>query len=135
MDQSEIYARLTMVFEDVLDEDSIVLTPKLSAKDVDSWDSLAHVRLVLSVERAFKVKFSTSEIGRLANVGDLAAGRVLSHDVRKRYRRPDGSDVPVQVTASRVAALSSSHGPMWAIAAFILSSERVKGCTSSGCEP
>ncbi len=73
MDSSEIYARLTTVFEDVLDEDSIVLTPELSAKDVETWDSLAHVRLVLSVERAFKVKFSTSEIGRLANVGDLVA--------------------------------------------------------------
>ncbi len=73
MDDSQIYAKLTEVFQDVFDDDSIEVTPKLSAKDVDGWDSLAHIRLLLTVEKTFKVKFSTSEIGKLANVGDLAA--------------------------------------------------------------
>jgi acyl carrier protein len=73
MDDSQIYAELTRVFRDVFDDDSIEVTPKLSAKDVDGWDSLMHIRLILTVEKAFKVKFSTSEIGKLANVGDLAA--------------------------------------------------------------
>jgi len=40
---------------------------------VDGWDSLAHIRLMLTVERTFKVKFSTPEIGKLANVGGLVA--------------------------------------------------------------
>ncbi|MGA9070888.1 MAG: acyl carrier protein [Terracidiphilus sp.] len=71
MDEAQIYVRLTDVFQDVFDEDSILLTPELSAKDVDGWDSLAHIRLLLTVERAFKIKFSTSEIGKLKNVGDL----------------------------------------------------------------
>jgi len=71
MDESQIYARLTGLFEDVFDEDSIKLTPDLSAKDVDGWDSLAHIRLILTIEKAFKIKFSTSEIGKLQNVGDL----------------------------------------------------------------
>jgi len=48
------------------------VTPELSAKDVDGWDSLTHIRLILSVEKAFKIKFTTSEIGKLQNVGDLA---------------------------------------------------------------
>ena len=47
------------------------LTPELSAKDVDGWDSLTHIRLMLTIEKAFKIKFSTSEIGKLENVGDL----------------------------------------------------------------
>jgi acyl carrier protein len=55
----------------VFDEESIELTPELSAKDVDGWDSLTHIRLILTIERAFKIKFSTSEIGKLKNVGDL----------------------------------------------------------------
>lgn len=73
MDKPQIYARLVEIFEDVFDEDSIKLTPDLSAKDVDGWDSLTHIRLILSIERAFKIKFSTSEISQLENVGDLVA--------------------------------------------------------------
>ena len=66
-----VYSQLTSIFHDVFDDDSIILTPQLSAKDVDGWDSLMHIRLILTVERAFKVKFSTSEIGKLENVGGL----------------------------------------------------------------
>ena len=73
MDQAQIYARLTEIFESVFDEDSITVTPELSAKDVDGWDSLTHIRLLLTVEKAFKIKFSTSEVGKLQNVGDLVA--------------------------------------------------------------
>jgi acyl carrier protein len=71
MDESDIYARLTEIFEEVFDDDAITATPALSAKDVDGWDSLTHIRLMLTVERAFKVKFSTSEIGKMETVGDL----------------------------------------------------------------
>ncbi|HEY1208864.1 MAG TPA: acyl carrier protein [Terracidiphilus sp.] len=71
MDEPQIYARLAEIFRDVFDEDSIAVSPNLSAKDVDGWDSLTHIRLILSVEKAFKVKFSTSEIGNLKTVGDL----------------------------------------------------------------
>jgi acyl carrier protein len=71
MDERQIYARLSEIFEDVFDEDSLKLTPELSAKDVDGWDSLTHIRLILTIEKAFKIKFSTSEIGKLEKVGDL----------------------------------------------------------------
>jgi acyl carrier protein len=73
MEEQQIYARLEGIFEDVFDEDSIKVTPDLSAKDVDGWDSLSHIRLILTVERAFKIRFSTSEIGKLENVGSLVA--------------------------------------------------------------
>jgi acyl carrier protein len=73
MDTPQIYARLAGIFQDVFDEDSILVTPELSAKDVDGWDSLTHIRLILTIEKAFKIKFSTSEIGKLENVGDLVA--------------------------------------------------------------
>ena len=73
MDEQQIYARLSEIFQDVFDEDSIEVTPQLAAKDVDGWDSLTHIRLILTIEKAFKTKFSTSEIGKLENVGDLVA--------------------------------------------------------------
>lgn len=72
MDEAQTYARLQEIFNDVFD-DEITVTPELSAKDVDGWDSLAHIRLLLTVEKRFNIKFSTSEIGKLENVGDLVA--------------------------------------------------------------
>jgi acyl carrier protein len=71
MDELQIYARLAEIFQDVFDEDLITVTPELSAKDIENWDSLTHIRLMLTVEKAFKIKFSVSEIGKLKNVGDL----------------------------------------------------------------
>jgi len=68
-----IYEKLAAAFQSVFDDDSIVLTPELSAADIDEWDSLAHVRLMLTIEREFGIKFSAPEIGRLKNVGDLSA--------------------------------------------------------------
>ena len=73
MDEPQIYAGLAKTFDDVFDDDSIQVTPELSAKDVDGWDSLTHIRLILTIEKAFKIKFSTSEIGKLEKVGDLVA--------------------------------------------------------------
>ena len=62
---------LTQVFHDVFDDDTIVLRPDLTASDVDGWDSLAHVRLLLTVERKFGIKFNAVEAGKLKNVGEL----------------------------------------------------------------
>lgn len=72
MDTQALYAKLTGVFEDVFDDD-IVLRPEMTADDVDGWDSMAHIRLMLACERAFGVKFSAGQIAALKNVGDLAA--------------------------------------------------------------
>ncbi|MBR1171003.1 acyl carrier protein [Bradyrhizobium liaoningense] len=71
MDQAQIYTKLTSVFRDVFDEDDLSLTPETTADDVDGWDSLSHIRLVLAVSKSFGVKFSASEIGGLKNVGEF----------------------------------------------------------------
>jgi acyl carrier protein len=62
---------LTQVFQDVFDDDSIVLRPDLTAKDVVGWDSLTHIRLLLTIEREFRIKFTVTEVGELKNVGEL----------------------------------------------------------------
>ena len=71
-DQTRLYEQLTAIFRDVFDDDSLELRPELTAKDVDGWDSLTHLRLLLSAERTFGVKFTVAEIGQMENVGDLA---------------------------------------------------------------
>ncbi|MDR8726570.1 acyl carrier protein [Burkholderia pseudomultivorans] len=71
MIHSEIYAKLTTVFQDVFEDDDLVPTAETTAADVDGWDSLAHVRLILTVQKAFGIKFSASDIAGMKNVGDL----------------------------------------------------------------
>jgi acyl carrier protein len=70
MQSSEIYQQLGGIFADVFD-DEIELKPEMTADDVDGWDSLTHIRLIISVEKAFKIKFSTAEVGKLKNVGEF----------------------------------------------------------------
>lgn len=72
MSQTEIYEKLTDVFRDVFDDEDLTPTAQMSADDVEEWDSLSHIRLMLSVEKAFGVRFSTVELGGLKTVGDLA---------------------------------------------------------------
>lgn len=71
MDEADIYERLSGIFIEVFDDASIEVTPELTADDVADWDSMTHIRLVTTVERAFHVKFSAAEIGALRNVGEL----------------------------------------------------------------
>ncbi len=56
---------------DVLDLDDVEITTATSAEDIEEWDSLSHVRLIVAIERKFGIRFNNSEIGSLMNVGDL----------------------------------------------------------------
>lgn len=69
---TEIYSKLTVIFHDVFDDESIVATPELTADDVPEWDSLSHIRLMLAVQKAFAIKLSAAQIASLKTVGDLA---------------------------------------------------------------
>ena len=72
MQQQEIYARLTEIFHDLFDDDTLVLTPALTAAEVPEWDSFNHINLIVAVESAFKIKFQTAELESLQSVGHLA---------------------------------------------------------------
>ena len=69
---TKVYEKLTGVLRDAFDDDDLVATPALTANDVDGWDSLAHVRLMLAVEQAFGVRFKAAEVNGFKSVGDLA---------------------------------------------------------------
>ena len=71
--QDPILAGLTSVFREVFDDDELELKPEMTADDIDGWDSLTHIRLILSVQKAFSIKFSPVDMSRLQTVGDLIA--------------------------------------------------------------
>ena len=72
MQLDDIYAHLTTVFHDLFDDDTLVLTPELTAADVPEWDSFNHINLIVAVEQRFKIKFQTAELEALHTVGHLA---------------------------------------------------------------
>jgi acyl carrier protein len=63
--------KLLPIFQSVFDDDSLVLYASTTASDIDGWDSLAHIRLIVAIEKLFKVRFSAAEIVKLQNVGDM----------------------------------------------------------------
>ena len=66
-----VIEELNGVMRDIFDDESINATRQMTAAEVENWDSMGHIRLVLAVEEAFKIKLATPEISSFANVGDL----------------------------------------------------------------
>lgn len=64
-------SRLEAVFRDVFDDDTLVLTFDTSADDIDAWDSMMHVTLMVRVEKEFSVKFTSAQVALLTDVGEL----------------------------------------------------------------
>lgn len=71
MERNEVLSRVQDIFRDVLDDEELVLTDATTADDVDEWDSLSHIQLIVAVEKAFKVKFTSKEILSWKNIGEL----------------------------------------------------------------
>lgn len=84
MTQSEVMSKLQSVFDDIFLE-KIALTPELTANDVEEWDSLLHVTLVVSVEKSFGIRFRTGEVEAAKNVGEFAD--LISRRVAEASRR------------------------------------------------
>jgi acyl carrier protein len=71
MEKPEILQAVNAIFIDVLDDENIKLSYETSADDVDDWDSLTHIQLVVAVEKHFKIRFTSQEIQRWENVGEM----------------------------------------------------------------
>jgi acyl carrier protein len=67
----DTYATLASIMKEVFADDRLSPTPDMTAEDVDGWDSLSNLWLVLAIERTFAVKFTTAEVAGLENVGQL----------------------------------------------------------------
>ena len=66
-----ILEQLQSIFRDVLDQPALILTRESNASNVEDWDSLAHIDLVTSIEKKYKIRFALSELQELKNVGDM----------------------------------------------------------------
>ena len=71
MNKNEIVTRLTAVFRDVFDDDSIVINENTTANDIDDWDSIEHINLIGAVEDEFGMRFKMREVSGMKNVGEM----------------------------------------------------------------
>ena len=69
----ELRARLTAIFRDVFDDPALFLRDDMTARDVESWDSLTYVDLIVAIEKEFRIRLTTGEISGLKSVGQLIA--------------------------------------------------------------
>jgi acyl carrier protein len=71
MERAEILEKVNEIFKEVLDNDNIVLNYQVTADDIEEWDSLSHIQLIVAIEKAFKIKFTSREILGWNNVGEM----------------------------------------------------------------
>ncbi len=71
MTREQVFKELTEIFWDVFDDEDIELTDETTADDIEDWDSLEQINLVVACEKKFNVKFDMKEIQNLKNVGEM----------------------------------------------------------------
>ncbi len=72
MTREEVYEKLNGVFRDVFDDEDITVNDATTADDIEDWDSLEHINLVVAVEKCFGIKFTMGEVTGMKNVGEMA---------------------------------------------------------------
>ena len=71
MSRAEVFERVTDIFRDVFDDDELVISDSTNSEDIEDWDSLEHIQLIVGMEKEFKVKFDIKTVNSLENVGQM----------------------------------------------------------------
>ena len=71
MEKNQILEEVQEIFREVLDNEEIVLASETTADDIEEWDSLTHIQLIVAIEKHFKIKFTSKEILSWQNVGEM----------------------------------------------------------------
>lgn len=71
MEKKEILEKVQTIFRDILDNEDIVLTNETTADDIDEWDSLSHIQLIVAIEKAFGIKFTSYEINSWIDMEEM----------------------------------------------------------------
>lgn len=71
MSREEVYEALSEVFQDVFDDEDIRVSDATTAADIEDWDSLEHINLIVAVEKKFNIKFNMGEVNTFKNVGEM----------------------------------------------------------------
>lgn len=69
--REEVFERVTDIFRDVFDDDELVILDSTNSEDIEDWDSLEHIQLIVGMEKEFKVKFDIKTVNSLENVGQM----------------------------------------------------------------
>lgn len=72
MSREEVFKRLNQIFQDVFDDESIAVQDTTTADDIEDWDSLEHINLVVAIEKEFEIKFNMGDVSKMKNVGEMA---------------------------------------------------------------
>lgn len=83
MTKNDIFKKLNLIFRDVFDDEGIVVTETTTADDIEDWDSLEHINLIIEVERTFEIKFSMGEVNGMKNVGEMA--ELIERKLNKKH--------------------------------------------------
>lgn len=67
----DILEKLEIIFRDVFDDENIILTNETTANDIEDWDSLAQINLLIAIKKEFKINFDLEEVSKYKNVGDM----------------------------------------------------------------
>ena len=71
MSREEVFERVNGVFRDVFDDESIVVNDATTSSDIEDWDSLEHINLIVAIEQEFGMKFNMGEVTTMKNVGEM----------------------------------------------------------------
>ena len=71
MSREEVFSKVTEIFRDVFDDSTLVIGDDTNADDIEDWDSLEHIALIVSMEKEFNLKFDIKEVNKLENVGQM----------------------------------------------------------------
>lgn len=71
MSREEVFEKVQDIFRDVFDDDSLEISDSTNSDDIEDWDSLEHIALVVSMEKEFNLKFDIKQVNKLENVGQM----------------------------------------------------------------
>lgn len=71
MNKNDVIKRLTEVFRDVFDDNSLIIGDSTTSADIDDWDSIEHINLIGAVEDEFGMRFKMREVSGMKNVGEM----------------------------------------------------------------
>lgn len=71
MNKKEVYEKLNVIFRNNFDDEEIVLNDETSSADIEDWDSLEQINLIVAIQDEFKIKFNIDEVNAMNNVGEM----------------------------------------------------------------
>lgn len=71
LSREEVFERVTEIFRDVFDDEDLEINDSTNSEDIEDWDSLEHIQLIVGMEKEFKVKFDIKTVNSLENVGQM----------------------------------------------------------------